>query len=207
LGSYHNAKTSIGAEYDKNTDSNWKKIIKDEWNVYNNYTEDGFFMYNWLQTYLKDIKKSKIWKKDIIPNELDSLNTKDTVKWVKEMTNRILKPINSNWINNLIELESLLQKEYIWGKNNKFKDSEWNEQNIRFATSINFAWTTIIRDEKIEVKNDTFFSIFNNKSSDKLASTDALGFSSIPAAPNGWYDYKNAEKIIVDFEYYEKFLH
>lgn len=162
---------------------NEKKEVIWDITTSNDYTEKwftwDFWLYRGLKNYIKD-NEEKIWENNI--------NLKEVKKWVKELTNKILDPINSNWIKNLVELERLLVDSYWAWKNHKFINEDWKEINIRFATSFNFSWTTILRTkDRVNAKWWVTDTAIHNLSKWDLISTDSLGWSSIPAAPTGWY--------------------
>jgi len=148
----------------------------------NDYTKKWLFnwlLYRGLKNYLWD-NKEKIWE--------DKLDLKEIVSWTKELTNQILEPINSNWIKNLIELENLLVETYWAWKKHNFVDENWNEKKIRFATSFNFAGTTILRNnDRVNAEWWVTDRATHNLAKWDLISTDSLWWSSIPAAPTGWY--------------------
>lgn len=141
---------------------------------------------------LKEYLKDKIWEKGI--------DLKEVVKWTASLVDKLLEPINSNWIKNLKELENLLVKSYWAWKKHIFTDENWVERAIRFSTSFNFPWTTFLR-LKDNVNIEwwvTEKATHNLSDKTNLICTDSVSWSSIPAAPTGWYfknqDWEESEK-------------
>ena len=167
----------------------------DKWNIIekittsNDYTKKipifwNYFLYRWWKKYLED-NLEKIWENK------ESLNIEEVINWTKELTNEILDPINWNQVKSLRELEDLLVEKYWAWKVHKYIDKNWKEYNIRFSTSFNIKWTTILRnDGNINIDWWITPKATHNLSNQDFIWIDALWWSSIPAAPTGWYNKK-----------------